>query len=112
MANEKFVRVASVGDVPENGRLCAEADGVAIALYNVGGKIYATQNVCTHAGGPLCEGKLDGDTVICPWHGSKFDVETGEVKGGPANVPIRTFPVEIRNEDIYVGAEGSGEEKK
>jgi nitrite reductase/ring-hydroxylating ferredoxin subunit/hemoglobin-like flavoprotein len=65
----------------------------AIAVYNVGGSYYATEDACTHVGGPLSEGKLDGDTVICPWHASCFDVTNGQVLQGPAKKPLRCYQV-------------------
>ncbi len=73
-------------------------NGQPVAVYNVGGAYYATQENCTHQGGPLSEGRLEGDTVICPWHGSCFRVTTGEVLCGPADTPIRTYKVAIEGE--------------
>ena len=71
---------------------------VAVAVYNVGGTFYATQNTCTHAGGPLNEGSTDGVKVFCPWHGSCFDVSNGSVVAGPATEPLRTFTVTVEGE--------------
>jgi nitrite reductase/ring-hydroxylating ferredoxin subunit len=72
-------------------------NGVAVAVYNVGGAFYATQNACTHQGGPLSEGKLAGSTVICPWHGSCFNVTNGAVQCGPAVEPVKTFHVTVED---------------
>ena len=66
-----------------------------VAIFNVDGTLYAIQNTCTHAGGPLCEGSLWGDVVGCPWHGSEFNVRTGEVVSGPAEEPVKTYKVEV-----------------
>jgi uncharacterized protein YbjT (DUF2867 family)/nitrite reductase/ring-hydroxylating ferredoxin subunit len=63
------------------------------AVFNIGGSLCATQAKCTHRQGPLNEGKLDGSTVTCPWHGSQFNVCTGEVLGGPATEPLQTYRV-------------------
>jgi nitrite reductase/ring-hydroxylating ferredoxin subunit len=60
------------------------ASGMAVLMVRRGGQLHAISNVCSHAGGPLDEGSLDGDVVTCPWHGSRFDVRTGRVCGGPA----------------------------
>ena len=76
---------------PASGVLVA---GV-VAVFNVAGTFYATQNECTHARGPLCEGKLDGSTVTCPWHGSRFDVSTGAVVLGPAKNPLQTYRITV-----------------
>ena len=70
-------------------------DGDEVAVFNVGGRFYATQNACTHAEGPLSEGDLEGKVVTCPWHGSQFDVTTGEVRAGPARDPIKTYKVTV-----------------
>lgn len=100
----KFVKVASVKEVAEGKPFCAKANGNEIALFLVKGKYYAVENKCSHAGGPLCGGALDGGTVTCPWHGSKFDVASGQVLGGPAETAQKTFQVRVRGSDIEVMA--------
>jgi len=72
--------------------------GESIAVYNINGKFYATQNSCTHADGPLNEGTLEGTQIICPWHGSCFEVTNGQVFCGPAKEPLRTYRVVIDQE--------------
>jgi nitrite reductase/ring-hydroxylating ferredoxin subunit len=71
---------------------------VPVAIYNVGGTFYATQAECTHEGGPLDEGDLDGVQITCPLHGSCFDVTTGKVLCGPADEPVKTYRVVIEGE--------------
>ena len=71
---------------------------VPVAVYNVGGKFYATQDDCTHEGGPLNEGDLDGVQITCPLHGSCFDVTNGKVLCGPADEPVKTYRVVIEGE--------------
>jgi nitrite reductase/ring-hydroxylating ferredoxin subunit len=66
-----------------------------VAIFNVDGTLYAVQGACTHARGPLCEGAVWGDIVSCPWHGSEFNVRTGEVVTGPAERPLKTYRVEV-----------------
>lgn len=68
-------------------------NGVAVAVYNVDGHYYATSDTCTHAGGPLSEGRLEGMNIICPWHDSCFDVSTGAVTCKPARKPVQVFQV-------------------
>ncbi|HST12276.1 MAG TPA: Rieske 2Fe-2S domain-containing protein [Terriglobales bacterium] len=63
------------------------------AVFNVAGNFCTTQAKCTHRGGPLNEGKLDGSTVTCPWHGAQFNVCTGAVLRGPATEPVKTYRV-------------------
>jgi nitrite reductase/ring-hydroxylating ferredoxin subunit len=67
--------------------------GEPVAVYNVGGSFYATHDSCTHAGGPLSQGRLDGYNIICPWHDSCFDVRSGQATCGPAKEPVRTYRV-------------------
>lgn len=69
-----------------------------VAVFNVGGRLCATQNECTHRQGPLSEGKLEGSTVTCPWHGSQFDVSTGAVLRGPATEPLKTYTVVVEGD--------------
>lgn len=87
-----------VGEVAPGKTHLVKVDGVEAAVYNVGGEFYATAENCTHAGGPLDEGSLQGSVIICPWHGSCFDVKTGEVRCGPADKPVATFKVKIDGE--------------
>ena len=70
-------------------------DGTDVAVYNVGGEFYATQDECTHAGGPLNEGELSGKIITCPWHFSCFDVTDGAVTCRPATEPLKTYAVKI-----------------
>jgi nitrite reductase/ring-hydroxylating ferredoxin subunit len=69
-----------------------------VAVFNVGGTFCATQGKCTHRQGPLSEGKLDGSTVTCPWHGAQFNVCTGAVLRGPAKDPLKTSRVIVEGE--------------
>ena len=75
-----------------------------VAIFNVDGTFYATQPHCTHAGGPLCEGALWGEIVTCPWHGSEFNVRNGQVTLDPAETPLVTYPVEVVDGVITIGA--------
>lgn len=68
------------------------------AVFNVAGSFCATQAKCTHQGGPLNEGKLQGSTVTCPWHGAQFNVCTGAVLRGPATEPVKTYRVAVEGE--------------
>ncbi len=77
---------------PGQARL-VHVGGVEVAVFNVSGTFYATQNACTHFGGPLNEGELVGCIVECPLHGSRFDVSTGQVARGPAVNPVKTYQV-------------------
>ncbi len=69
--------------------------GQAVAVFNVAGEFYATQDECTHVEGPLSEGELEGKIVTCPWHFSCFDVTNGQVTCGPADEALKTYRVVI-----------------
>jgi nitrite reductase (NADH) small subunit len=75
----EYVKVAQASELEPNHGKLVEVQGKKIALFNVDGKFHAIDNTCTHRGGPLSEGELEGDEVTCPWHGAKFKVSTGEV---------------------------------
>jgi nitrite reductase/ring-hydroxylating ferredoxin subunit len=84
-----------VADLPAGEIALVSVDGEDVAVYNVDGAFYATQDICPHADGPLSEGALDGSMVICPWHASCFDVVTGAVLKGPATEPLRVYRVVV-----------------
>lgn len=95
-APEEFVAVAEEAAVEEGRLYRAEASGMPVLLVRLQGNIYAIAATCTHAGGPLDEGSLEGDVVTCPWHGSRFCVRNGEVRGGPATFPQTRFEARVR----------------
>jgi nitrite reductase/ring-hydroxylating ferredoxin subunit len=76
--------------------------GQQVLIANVNGKFYAIGDVCTHVGGPLHEGILEGHEVECPWHGSRFDLTTGKVKHGPASRPEPAFEVKLEGNEILL----------
>jgi 3-phenylpropionate/trans-cinnamate dioxygenase ferredoxin subunit len=80
-------------------------DGTRIALCNVDGSFYAIADVCTHDGGPLDQGELEGDQIECPRHGALFDVKTGKALTLPAVVPVQTYPVQVDGDDVKVSVE-------
>ena len=98
----EFVRVAGRGDVPAGEMLIVEVEGEEIVLANVDGQIYAFGNGCTHRGGPLGEGLLEGDEVECPFHQGRFNVKTGEAVQEPPTEPIPTYQVQVEGDDIKV----------
>jgi glycine betaine catabolism B len=100
--SEDFVKVASTNDIHPSQMKEIQLDGEIICLVNVDGKYYAIGNICTHEGGPLADGTLDGYEVECPWHNSKFDVRTGEVKEPPATEPETTYQVKVDGDSILI----------
>jgi nitrite reductase/ring-hydroxylating ferredoxin subunit len=100
--SEGFVKVVDTKDIPSSQMKVVEVNGEKICVVNVEGKYYAIGNVCTHVGGPLAEGTLEGYEVECPWHGSKFDVRTGEVTRPPARRPESTYELKIDDSSILI----------
>jgi nitrite reductase (NADH) small subunit len=96
-----FLRTAKKDEIPPGTIREFDIDGKNIALANVEGKLFAINNVCLHRGGPLGEGELEGQVVVCPWHGWKYDVTTGKLTTNPT-VGVQCYAVEIRGDDIYV----------
>jgi len=98
----EFVKVASVSELSPGSAKVVEVSGKTIALFNVGGTVYAIDNTCLHQGGPLGEGELMGDVVVCPWHQWEYNVRTGEVVGN-SFVKVNVYPVQVEGSDIKVG---------
>ena len=99
---EGDIRVAAVKDIAADRPFCAKAGGKELAVFKSEGKYYALANACSHAGGPLCQGLIEGGEVVCPWHGSKFRIKSGEVVHGPAVKGVDTFELEVRGDDLYL----------
>lgn len=95
-------RVAALADVPEGEVRVVQCAGRSLALSNVGGELHAIDNVCTHDGGPLGEGRLRGDRVICPRHGAAFDARSGRALTLPAVRGVRAYPVRVGGGAVYV----------
>lgn len=95
-------KLAKTSDLKPGTGKVVEVAGRSIALFNVGGTFYALDNTCTHRGGPLGEGTLDGDTVTCPWHGAQFDVKNGTVSGPPAGTGVRSYAARIEGDDVVI----------
>lgn len=98
----KWVRVASEGECPVGELKGAMADGVPVVLANVEGRVCALKDQCSHEDLPLSDGELDGDQIVCLYHGARFDACSGARRTLPAVRPVQSFPVEIRDGDIYV----------
>ena len=98
-------RVAAVDEVPVGEVRVVQCVDRSLALSNVAGSLYAIDNVCTHDGGPLGEGRLRGDRVICPRHGAAFDARSGKVLTLPAVKSVRAYAVSIDGDAVYVDCE-------
>ena len=103
---ETWTDVLAEADLPEATPKRVEAGEVPVLLYRQGQEIWAIAATCTHFGGPLDEGKIEGDTVTCPWHGSVFCLRDGKVLHGPATMPEPAFEVRVQDGRIAVRARG------
>ena len=97
-----WVRAANRGDLTEGEPLGVEVAGRAIALYDIDGNLFATDNICTHAYARLSDGWLDGELIECPLHAARFDVRTGKVLDPPATEDLKTYPVRVVDDEIQV----------
>lgn len=98
-----WTRVCAVADVPEGNSMLTYVANQQVALFRTGGRFYAVANRCSHANGPLVDGALEGATVACPMHDSRFDLETGQPLCGPASRPVRTYAVRVEGDDVLIG---------
>jgi nitrite reductase (NADH) small subunit len=97
----EWVKAAAAGDLAPGSCTEVSVGGKPVALFNVGGTFYATSNICIHRGGPLGQGMLEGQAVMCPWHAWTWDVTTGENTANPS-LRIATFEVKVDAGDVLV----------
>ena len=102
MSNTEWTDATAVDDVPEGDVIGVIVGGRDLALYNAGGEIYATDNICTHGHARLCEGFLEGHEIECPLHQGKFDVRTGQPTCAPVTEAIRSYPVKIEGGRVFL----------
>ena len=93
-------RFAELNDIPPGKSVCVLLGDEKVALFNVDGTVYALSHTCSHRGGPLSEGEVEGTTVTCPWHGASFDLKTGAALGPPAMQGVKRYLVEVEGNDI------------
>ena len=97
-----FILVATRDEVPTGARKLIDFDDVSVVLINIGGQFYCIEDVCTHDGGPVGEGDIDGCAIECPRHGARFDLRDGSVLSMPAVVPIPTYQVKVDGNQVYI----------
>lgn len=99
---ETWIEAALLSDVPQDDVIAVAVQGQEIALYGVDGDVYATDNICTHGHARLCEGFLEGHEIECPLHQGRFDIRNGAAKCAPLTENIRTYPVRIDGDKVYL----------
>ena len=98
----ELIKVGQTKEVAPGGAKAIDVGGRPVALFNIDGKYYAIGGTCTHRGGPLSDGEVEGTVVTCPWHGATFDVTTGAVVGPPASEGVACYKVEIDGNDVKI----------
>jgi len=99
----EFRKVCAATDIPDGEGKCFEVGGAKVAVFNLGGgEFCALDDVCNHMGASLSDGALEGDRVMCPWHGATFSVRDGTAAGPPARGAATTFNVRLDGDDVLI----------
>ncbi|MFZ0071857.1 MAG: non-heme iron oxygenase ferredoxin subunit [Xanthobacteraceae bacterium] len=96
------IELCSCEDVPEGSALRVENGLLTLAVFNVEGEFYVTDDACTHGPGSLSEGYIEGDVVECNFHNGQFNIRTGAVVSPPCMVPIKTYPARVENGKVVI----------
>jgi 3-phenylpropionate/trans-cinnamate dioxygenase ferredoxin subunit len=96
------VRVAALTDLPDGRGVRVEFDRHRIALFRIGGEVYAIADRCSHAEASLAEGEVYDRTVECPRHGAEFDLASGEALSLPATKAVDAFPIEVSGGEVFL----------
>jgi 3-phenylpropionate/trans-cinnamate dioxygenase ferredoxin subunit len=97
-----WIAVARADEIAPGAFKVVDVDGAMVAVFNVGGTYYAIDDACTHDGGSLSGGEVQGEEVVCPRHGARFDIKTGAVTAPPAYEGVHAFPVRVDDGRILV----------
>jgi nitrite reductase/ring-hydroxylating ferredoxin subunit len=96
------IRLCAATDIAAGGTLKVEHGELILAVFNIDGEFFVTDDSCTHGPGSLSEGDLYGDVIECNFHGGQFNVRTGEVVGPPCMVPVKTYKVTVEDGHVFV----------
>ena len=102
MSDTNWIDVLAADELPTDDVIGVDVAGRDIALYTVGASVYATDNICTHGHARLCDGFLDGHEIECPLHQGKFDVRDGKPMCDPVTDAVRSYPVRIEGQRVFV----------
>ncbi len=98
----RWVRVGRADEVGPGQKKIFEVDGTLVVVVNLAGEYFCVEDMCTHDGGPLGEGDLDDGQLVCPRHGARFDVRTGDALTLPAFEPVATYQVKVQDGDLLI----------
>jgi nitrite reductase/ring-hydroxylating ferredoxin subunit len=96
------IKLCSTDEVAPGSAIRVEAADLVLAVFNVGGQFYVTDDNCTHGPGSLSEGYIEDDIVECNFHNGQFNIRTGEVVSPPCMVPVRTYPTVVEDGSVYI----------
>jgi nitrite reductase/ring-hydroxylating ferredoxin subunit len=99
------IDLCSTADVAPGNVIKVEKDDLVLAVYNLEGKFYVTDDLCTHGPGSLSEGYIDGDVIECNFHNGQFNIKTGEVVAPPCMIPIKTYKTHVENGRVFIDVE-------
>ncbi len=97
-----FVSVAKASEFDDQPAKCVKVAGKTVALFKLGDEFFAIDDTCTHKGGPLSEGTIEGDEIECPWHGAHFNIRSGKVILDPAEEDVSTYDVRLSGDVIEI----------
>jgi len=101
----RWIDVAAADDVPRDEHRVYVVGGRAVAVYDIAGELFAIEDLCTHDGSPLASGLVEDHEVICPRHGARFSLRTGDALGPPAYEAVATFPVRRAEGRLWLGTD-------
>ena len=96
------IMLCSTADVSVGGALKVEKNDLILAVFNVNGEFYVTDDTCTHGPGSLSEGYITDDVVECDFHNGAFNIKTGEVVAPPCIVPLKTYPAIVEDGNVFI----------
>ena len=96
------IELCNTSDVDVGGALRVEKDDLILAVFNVDGEFFVTDDACTHGPGSLSEGYIDGDVIECNFHNGQFDIKTGEVVAPPCMIPVKTYPAVVEGGTVFI----------
>jgi len=99
----EFIEIAPENELPAGERLFVTIGDQSIVVFNIAGNLYAIADLCSHDNGPLGDGDVEGEEVICPRHGARFDIRSGKTMGLPAVKDIPAYPVRVRDGKVEIG---------
>ncbi len=104
--NYQFIKITAASELPDGERLFVEIGSKPIVIFSLNGEYFATSDECSHDGGPIGDGEIEGYEIICPRHGARFDIRTGKATRFPAVEAIDQYPVRIVDGNIEIGIPG------